>query len=126
MSKRTKKEETSEAAIPPQEATEGLAEYSDIHKEDDPSEFFSTHIAQIERAYKTIEVAPHVRTILGQPKNEIIVNFPVRTDAGEFRLFTGYRIQHNNALGPYKGGFRYHEDGDFLVIVLLHWVMTYL
>ena len=104
MSKKTKKEETPTPTDAVSAEGEGLAEYSDIHKEDDPSEFFSTHINQIERAYSTIEVAPHVRTILGQPKNEIIVNFPVRCDDGEFRLFTGYRIQHNNIMGPYKGG----------------------
>ena len=126
MSKRTKKEETSEvAAIPPQEAAEGLAEYSDIHKEDDPSEFFNTHIAQIERGFNAIEVAPHVRTILGQPKNEIIVNFPVRTDQGEFRLFTGYRIQHNNIMGPYKGGIRYHHEVTLGEVKALAALMTY-
>jgi glutamate dehydrogenase (NAD(P)+) len=51
-----------------------------------------------------------VRTILSQPKNEIIVNFPVRMDDGSIRLFKGYRIQHNNLLGPYKGGMRFHEN----------------
>jgi len=52
---------------------------------------------------------PHrVQIILAQPKNEIMVHFPVRMDDGHHKLFKGYRIQHNNALGPYKGGFRYH------------------
>ena len=50
-----------------------------------------------------------MRDILSQPKNEIIVNFPVSMDNGEFRLFKGYRVQHNNILGPFKGGIRYHE-----------------
>ncbi len=44
---------------------------------------------------------------LSQPKNEIIVNFPVKMDSGEIRLFKGYRVQHNNILGPFKGGMRY-------------------
>ena len=51
-----------------------------------------------------------MRAILSQPKNELIVNFPVRMDDGSYRLFKGYRIQHNNVLGPYKGGLRFHED----------------
>ena len=45
--------------------------------------------------------------ILSQPKNEMI-NFPVRMDNGEYKMFKGYRVQHNNILGPYKGGIRYH------------------
>ena len=53
---------------------------------------------------------PAVRDILSQPKNELIVNFPVRMDNGEYKLFKGYRVQHNNILGPYKGGIRYHEE----------------
>ena len=44
------------------------------------------------------------------PKNEIIVNFPVELDDGSYQIFKGYRIQHNNLLGPYKGGLRYHQD----------------
>ncbi|MCA9299698.1 MAG: Glu/Leu/Phe/Val dehydrogenase, partial [Phycisphaerales bacterium] len=43
-------------------------------------------------------------------KNEIMVHFPVRMDDGHHRLFKGYRVQHNNALGPYKGGLRFHKD----------------
>jgi glutamate dehydrogenase (NAD(P)+) len=49
-----------------------------------------------------------VRLILSEPKNVLQVNFPVRMDDGTYRLFQGYRIQHNNVLGPYKGGIRYH------------------
>ena len=44
------------------------------------------------------------------PKNEIIVNFPVELENGKCQIFKGYRIQHNNLLGPYKGGLRYHQD----------------
>lgn len=54
---------------------------------------------------------PHgVKCILAQPNSEIMVHFPVRMDDGEFQLFKGYRVQHNNALGPYKGGLRFHPD----------------
>jgi len=51
-----------------------------------------------------------VTVMLSQPKTELIVHFPVRMDSGELKMFTGYRIQHNNLLGPYKGGIRYHPD----------------
>jgi glutamate dehydrogenase (NAD(P)+) len=78
-----------------------------------PSEasvFLSNVQAQVDRAADLVKLPEHVRTILAQPKNEIIVNFPVRMDDGSYHLFKGYRIQHNNLLGPYKGGLRFHED----------------
>jgi glutamate dehydrogenase (NAD(P)+) len=65
---------------------------------------------QLEHAAKAINLSKDIALILSQPKNEIIVNFPVRMDDGSFQLFKGYRVQHNNILGPYKGGIRYHED----------------
>src|SRR5690554_4362781 len=64
--------------------------------------FYLTPRAQLEQAMAHIDVAPHVRMILFEPRNELIVNFPVRLDSGAYHLFTGYRIQHNNMLGPYK------------------------
>lgn len=51
---------------------------------------------------------PEIRKILSKTTNEIIVNFPVKMDDGRVEMFTGYRVQHNNALGPYKGGLRFH------------------
>ncbi len=62
----------------------------------------------LEKAAKAANIEPYVRTILSQPKNELIVNFPVKMDSGEVRLFKGYRVQHNNLLGPFKGGIRFH------------------
>jgi len=45
--------------------------------------------------------------LLAHPKRELAVNFPVRMDDGSTRIFTGYRVQHNEARGPVKGGIRY-------------------
>lgn len=64
----------------------------------------------LDRGARVVGIEPYVRTILGQPKNELIVNFPVRMEDGEIRLFKGYRVQHNNLLGPYKGGMRFHSQ----------------
>lgn len=64
--------------------------------------------AQIGRAARAIELAPGVHAILDKPMSRVSVNFPVRMDDGGVRIFTGYRVQHNNALGPFKGGIRYH------------------
>jgi glutamate dehydrogenase (NAD(P)+) len=66
--------------------------------------------AQLDRAARAVNLSRDVALILSQPKNELIVNFPVRMDDGSFVLFKGYRVQHNNILGPFKGGIRYHED----------------
>jgi len=65
-----------------------------------------------------------VQIILAQPKNEIMVHFPVRMDDGHHQLFKGYRIQHNNALGPYKGGFRFHESVNLDDVKSLALLMT--
>lgn len=53
-----------------------------------------------------------VRKILGTTQNEVVVHFPVKMDDGTIEVFSGYRVQHNNALGPYKGGLRYHPTVD--------------
>lgn len=66
--------------------------------------------AQFEKAADALKLDSKLRLILSQPKNELIVNFPVLMDNGEYRLFKGYRIQHNNIMGPYKGGIRYHHE----------------
>ena len=58
---------------------------------------------QLDKAAKAINLSREVSLILSQPKNEIIVNFPVRMDDGTYRLFKGYRVQHNNILGPFSG-----------------------
>ncbi len=64
-------------------------------------------LSQFNRAADAMNLEPEIRTILSQPKNEIIVNFPVRLDDGSYELFKGYRVQHNNIRGPYKGGIRF-------------------
>ena len=64
----------------------------------------------VEQAARLIGMRDEIYNILMHPKNEIIVNFPVRMDDGSYRMFKGYRVQHNNILGPYKGGIRYHQD----------------
>ncbi|TDY11354.1 Glu/Leu/Phe/Val family dehydrogenase [Meridianimaribacter flavus] len=67
---------------------------------------------QFESAANQIKLHPNIKKILSITNNEIIVNFPVKMDNGDVEVFTGYRVQHNNALGPYKGGLRYHPTVD--------------
>ncbi len=67
---------------------------------------------QFNSAADKINLNPNVRRILATTNTEIVIHFPVRMDDGEVAIFTGYRVQHNNALGPYKGGLRYHPNLD--------------
>jgi glutamate dehydrogenase (NAD(P)+) len=53
-----------------------------------------------------------------------MVHFPVQMESGEFLLFKGYRVQHNNVLGPYKGGMRYHRDVSLDHVKALAALMT--
>lgn len=65
---------------------------------------------QIDIVAKVINLNDGIREILKAPKRELTVNFPVRMDSGEYRVFTGYRVQYNMARGPTKGGIRYHPQ----------------
>jgi glutamate dehydrogenase (NAD(P)+) len=82
-------------------------------------------VAQFQRAAALIDLEPRYREILSFPKNEIIVNFPVTLDDGSMKVFTGYRIQHNNILGPFKGGMRFHSDVDLDEVRALAAWMTF-
>lgn len=67
---------------------------------------------QFEKAAAVMGLDESVKKILSITNNEIVVHFPVKMDNGNVEVFTGYRVQHNNALGPYKGGLRYHPTVD--------------
>ncbi len=76
----------------------------------DPTSLFAMAVGAVNDACGVLKAPDFVKAILSQPKNELMVNFPVMMDDGHYRLFKGYRIQHNNILGAYKGGIRYHPD----------------
>jgi glutamate dehydrogenase (NAD(P)+) len=65
---------------------------------------------QFERAAEVLNLEPGLRKVLSIPKRELAVSIPVRMDDGRFEVFRGYRVQHNIARGPAKGGIRYHPD----------------
>ncbi len=76
----------------------------------DPDNLYLQTVEVLLQAADLLGVPHGVKCILAQPQSEIMVHFPVKMDDGEFKLFKGYRVQHNNALGPYKGGLRFHPD----------------
>lgn len=81
-------------------------------------------ISSILRAAQMLHLPEHLQLILAQPKTEIMVHFPVKMDHGRFCLFKGYRVQHNNVLGPYKGGIRFHPDVSLDHVKALAAIMT--
>ena len=78
-----------------------------------------------DRAADRLGMADGVREMLRSPWRELRVTVPVRMDNGEIEVFTGYRIQHNGARGPYKGGVRFHPDADVEEVRALASLMTW-
>jgi glutamate dehydrogenase (NAD(P)+) len=65
---------------------------------------------QFDEAADLLDLHPDVRALLREPMAEHVVRIPVRMDNGSVRMFTGFRVQYNNARGPCKGGIRFHPD----------------
>src|SRR5437667_4405171 len=63
---------------------------------------------QIDRAGKKLNLDGGMLEVLKNPRRELTVHFPVKMDDGHIKVFTGYRVQYNDAIGPFKGGIRYH------------------
>ena len=63
--------------------------------------------------------------ILRYPKKEFHVRIPVRMDNGELKIFDGFRVQHNDALGPNKGGLRFNQHETFDTVRALSMWMTW-
>lgn len=88
-------------------------------------DFFRSVQNYVREAAAAVDLPDDVALLLSQPKNELIVHFPVRMDDGKLQLFKGYRIQHNNLRGPYKGGIRYHPDVHLDEVKALASMMTW-
>ncbi len=71
---------------------------------------YALAIAQFERAAEKLGIDTDLSDWFKIPERSLIVNVPVRCDDGRVRHFRGYRVQHDSALGPFKGGVRYHPD----------------
>jgi glutamate dehydrogenase (NAD(P)+) len=98
--------------------------FDELGFQTDPNNLYRQTVSSMLQAADLMNLPNRLKLILAQPKNEIMVNFPVRMDDGEFRLFKGYRVQHNNALGPYKGGLRFHPDVHLDDVKSLAFLMT--
>ena len=78
-----------------------------------------------DRAVDRLELPDDIRTVFWTPYREVTVQIPVKLSDGKVHTFTGYRIQHNGARGPYKGGMRYHPEVDIDEVRALASLMTW-
>lgn len=81
--------------------------------------------SQIRFAVNKLGLPEEVYELLKEPQRVIEVSIPVRMDDGTIKTFKGYRAQHNNAVGPYKGGVRFHQSVDLEEVKALSILMTF-
>ncbi len=86
---------------------------------------FESVNAFFDRGAHLIHLKDEMYDVLKTSYREVQVQVPVRMDDGSLDVFTGYRIQHNGARGPYKGGIRYHPQADLDEIRALASLMTW-
>jgi len=80
---------------------------------------------QFDLAAEKLNLDPGLRRVLREPRRELTVHFPVHMDDGSVQVFTGFRVQHNLARGPAKGGIRYHQDVSLEEVKALAMWMTW-
>ncbi|MER3462270.1 MAG: glutamate dehydrogenase, partial [Armatimonadota bacterium] len=80
---------------------------------------------QLAIAARYLDLDEGLHKVLATPKRQVIVNFPVVLDNGRVEVFEGYRVQHNIARGPTKGGIRFHPDVDLEETTALAMWMTW-
>jgi glutamate dehydrogenase (NAD(P)+) len=77
------------------------------------------------QAADRLDLDESIRILLQTPKREVQVQVPVEMDNGSLRTLIGYRVQHDNSRGPFKGGLRYHPDVDLDEVRSLASLMTW-
>jgi glutamate dehydrogenase (NAD(P)+) len=86
---------------------------------------FLNALATIREAGKLINCDPNIMERLQRPRRCLTVSIPIRMDDQSVKVFTGYRVQYNSTLGPYKGGIRFHQNVDLAEVVGLAALMTF-
>ncbi len=92
---------------------------------DPPQNPFQAVNQFFDEAAELVHLKDEFYDVLKTSYREIAVQVPVRMDAGDLRVFRGYRVQHNGARGPYKGGIRYHLSADLDEVRALASLMTW-
>lgn len=86
---------------------------------------FEMALKQLDEVAKLIKLEKGMHEVLAHPKRILTVSIPTRMDNGEIQVFTGFRSQHNDARGPYKGGIRYHPQVSIDEVKALSMWMTW-
>ena len=86
---------------------------------------FEVALKQLDEAAKLIKLDKGMHQVLAHPKRVLTVSLPVKMDNGEIKVFTGFRSQHNDARGPFKGGIRYHPQVSIEEVKALSMWMTW-
>lgn len=94
-----------------------------MHEWDTPT--YRLAVGQFNEAAEAMHLDPNLRERLKVPQRSLIVSVPVRMDDGRVEIFTGYRVQHDSARGPSKGGIRYHPDVNLGEVSALAMWMTW-
>jgi len=87
-------------------------------------DIFESVLIPLREAAKKAKINPKIVEILSSPQKILQVSIPVKMDDGTLKIFEGYRVQHNSARGPYKGGIRYHPEVDLEEVKALALWMT--
>lgn len=89
------------------------------------SPFWQNAHYYFDRVYQTMSLDAAWRSVLASPRRVLTVSCPVRMDNGQIQVFTGYRAQHNAALGPFKGGVRFDPSVDRDEVMALSMLQTW-
>jgi glutamate dehydrogenase (NAD(P)+) len=82
-------------------------------------------VQQFDVAAAKLDLDPNLAVRLRRPDRAMVVSVPTRMDDGTVNVFTGYRVQHNDVLGPFKGGLRYHPSVNLGEVSALAMWMTW-
>lgn len=82
-------------------------------------------LQQLNITAELLDLEPGIHEFLKRPKRSLIVSIPIKMDNGEIKVFMGFRVQHNDGRGPYKGGIRYHPDVNLDEVTALAMWMTW-
>jgi glutamate dehydrogenase/leucine dehydrogenase len=85
---------------------------------------FLSAMKQLEKAAQIMKLEPSILEILREPKRILDFSIPLEMDDGTLKNFEGYRVQYNDARGPFKGGIRYHPETDINEVKALAFWMT--
>ena len=86
---------------------------------------FEVALTQLRNTAKLMNLDKGLHEVLAHPKRVLTVSLPIRLDNGDIKVFTGYRSQHNDARGPFKGGIRYHPQVTIDEVKALSMWMTW-